>query len=114
MKTGVQHVQPPVAILERMLTVRVHLDDCDAENGPLRMLPGSHAAGVLSPGEIRAWRHRTAVVECIVPAGGALLMRPLVLHASSASIVPRHRRVIHIEYAAAELPGGLRWMDATA
>jgi hypothetical protein len=44
-----------------------------------------------------------------LPRGGVLLMRPLLLHASSASQVPRHRRVLHIEWAAQELPGGLQW-----
>ena len=42
-------------------------------------------------------------------------MRPLLLHASSASQSPRHRRVIHLEYAADPLPGGLVWdREATA
>ena len=27
-KEGVQHVQPPPAVLEQMLTIRLHLDDC--------------------------------------------------------------------------------------
>ena len=46
-KDGVRHVQPPASILERMLTVRLRLDVCDAANGPLRVIPGSHKSGRL-------------------------------------------------------------------
>ena len=108
-KAGVVHIQPPAHILERMLTVRLHLDDCDETNGPLLVLPGSHCGGRLTAPEIQLQRTLTASVPCPVPSGGALLMRPLLLHASSASQSPRHRRVIHLEYAAEPLPGGLQW-----
>ena len=108
-KAGVVHVQPPAHILERMLTVRLHLDDCDETNGPLLVLPGSHLGGRLAASEIQQRRTQAASVPCPVPSGGALLMRPLLLHASSASQSPRHRRVIHLEYAAEPLLGGLQW-----
>ncbi len=110
-KAGVQHVQPPVEVLEQMVTVRLHLDDCDESNGPLRVLAGSHAAGVLSDDQIATWRRTTAPMSCLCPAGGAILMRPLLLHASSSATSPRHRRVIHIEYAAGDLPDGLEWFE---
>ncbi len=110
-KAGVPHVQPPVEILRNMLTVRLHLDDCGADNGPLKVLPGSHAAGVLSAPEVEAWRARADPVACHVSAGGAVLMRPLLLHASSSAAVARHRRVIHLEFAAGPLPGGLEWFE---
>ncbi|HEV2690080.1 MAG TPA: phytanoyl-CoA dioxygenase family protein [Bryobacteraceae bacterium] len=113
MKSGVQHVQPPARVLEQMLTVRVHLDDCFEDNGPLLVLPASHDQGVLSPAQIAQWRQRAAPASCIVCAGGVVLMRPLLLHASSAAITPRHRRVIHLEYAAQEQPGGLQWAVET-
>jgi hypothetical protein len=111
-KAGVPHVQPPVEILQRMLAVRIHLDDCGEENGPLNVLAGSHAQGRLSPEAIREWRARAAPVTCLLPRGGALLMRPLLLHASSASRQPGHRRVIHLEFATEPLPGGLAWEEA--
>ena len=38
-------------------------------------------------------------------------MCPALLHASARAAAPSHRRVIHIEYAAADPPGGLRWAD---
>jgi hypothetical protein len=108
-KDGIDHVQPPTDILERMITLRLHLDDCTSENGALRVLPGSHAHGRLAVEEIEQWRSRTEEVTCEVPAGGVLLMRPLLLHASSPAVVPRHRRVLHFEYACSPLPGGLDW-----
>lgn len=109
-KAGVQHVQPPTPVLEGMLAVRVHLDDCGSGNGALRVLPGSHAAGRLSGEAIREWRERSPAVTCEVARGGILLLRPLLLHASSEAVVPGHRRVIHLEYAAEPLPGGLEWL----
>lgn len=112
-KAGVPHVQPPISVLERMVAVRVHLDDCGANNGPVRVLPGSHRAGRISAAEVEVWRRRVAEVSCLVPRGGLLVMRPLLLHASSPAKSPGHRRVIHIEYAATELAGGLAWYEAS-
>jgi ectoine hydroxylase-related dioxygenase (phytanoyl-CoA dioxygenase family) len=108
-KAGVPHVQPPVDLLERMLIVRLHLDASTEENGPLRVIPGSHRHGRLPHSEIQHWQERGGETACLVPRSGALLMRPLLLHASSAARVPAHRRVIHLEYAADPLPGGLEW-----
>ena len=108
-KAGVPHVQPPVGVLHNMLTVRLHLDDCGPDNGPLQVLPGSHADGVLSPRQVEGWRQRVLPVACHVPEGAAVLIRPLLLHASSPATLPRHRRVVHLEYAAGALPGGLEW-----
>jgi ectoine hydroxylase-related dioxygenase (phytanoyl-CoA dioxygenase family) len=110
-KAGVPHVQPPVEVLENMLTVRLHLDDCGPDNGPLNVLPGSYVAGVLGPAAVTEWRRRVPPTACHVPAGGALLMRPLLLHASSPARAPYHRRVIHLEYAGVDLPGGLEWYE---
>ncbi len=108
-KEGVLHVQPPASILAQMLTVRLHLDDCGADNGPLQVMPGSHKAGRLNAKEIADWRDRCRAVACTVPRGGALLMRPLLLHASSPAAEPSHRRVVHLEFAAESLPAGLQW-----
>jgi hypothetical protein len=106
-KDGIPHVQPPAALLARMLAVRLHLDDCDAGAGALRVLPGSHLHGRLDAEQIGRLRAATPEVVCEAAAGDALLMRPLLLHASGKSTADRHRRVLHIEYLAADLPGGL-------
>ena len=105
-KEGVVHVEPPAALLAGMLTVRVHLDDADAGNGALRVRPGSHGAGRLAdPSE---WVGPPEETLC-VRAGDAVLMRPLLLHASSKAETPTRRRVLHVEFSAAELPPPLRW-----
>ncbi|WP_375755288.1 phytanoyl-CoA dioxygenase family protein [Corallococcus exercitus] len=108
-KAGVPCVQPPTSILEAMVAVRVHLDDCGEDNGPVRVLAGSHLEGRLSSSRIPAWLERSTPVDCLVPRCGLLVMRPLLLHASSPARVPAHRRVIHLEFAASPLPGGLEW-----
>ena len=109
-KAGVTHVQPPARVLEGVLAVRLHLDDCDESNGPLRVLPGSHLSGRLSAEEIARWRESATPVTCLVPRGGAVLMRPLLLHSSPAPLLPRRRRVVHLEFANAPLPRGLEWL----
>lgn len=110
-KAGVQHVQPPSNILEKMVSVRFHLDDCGSENGALRVVPGSHLSGRIAEVEIESMRKDAAEHICAVGAGGVVLMRPLLLHASSPSSQPGHRRVIHLDFASDALPGGLRWFS---
>ena len=110
-KAGIPHCWPPAAVVERMLAVRVHLDDCGPENGPLRVVPGSHRAGVLSSADIEAWKEQVPEVACHVGRGELVVMRPLLLHASSPAERPARRRVIHIEFAVPTLPGELEWYD---
>ena len=111
-KDGIPHVQPPVELLEQMLTVRLHLDDADASNGALRVLPGLHRSGILSSGRMDELAASQSEVLCAAAAGDVLLMRPLLLHASSRSKSERRRRVLHIEYAGFTLPAGLNWHEA--
>jgi len=108
-KEGVPHVQPPMMVLERMVAVRIHLDECGPENGPVRVIPGSHKFGRLPGAAIDVWKEEHTAIDCTVPRGGILAFFPLLLHSSSPSILPEHRRVIHLEFAAADLPGGLEW-----
>jgi ectoine hydroxylase-related dioxygenase (phytanoyl-CoA dioxygenase family) len=109
-KAGVVHVQPPAKVMGGILAIRLHLDESGLDNGPLRVLSGSHRKGRLSAEEIADWEKGNAIT-CTVPKGGALVMRPLLLHASSTCAIPKSRRVIHLEFAAAELPHGLEWHD---
>ena len=111
LKAGIQHVQPPTRILEQMLAVRVHLDDADENNGCLRVIPASHNLGRFQPDRITQLRHTACIVSCEVRAGDIMIMRPLLLHASSVALVPKNRRVIHLEYCAAALPNGLEWYE---
>ncbi len=113
-KSGIVHVHPPATVLERMVAARLHLDDCCETNGPVRVIPGSHKAGRLSTMEIAAWRETAVQVACPARRGDVLLLRPLLLHASSAAVTPAHRRVLHVEYASHALPDGLEWFEQCA
>jgi ectoine hydroxylase-related dioxygenase (phytanoyl-CoA dioxygenase family) len=98
------------------LELRLHLDPCGRQNGPMRVIPGSHQTGRLDPAAITAWACGAdeRAVDCLVPAGGVVVMRPLLLHASSSGAAQGHRRVIHLEYAAESLPDGLAWYQPVA
>lgn len=108
-KAGIPHVQPPLEILEKMLTLRFHLDDADETNGALKLIAKSHKNGRLSADEIKSARLANETKVCSVKKGDCLIMRPLILHSSSAAASPKNRRVIHFEFAAQDLPDGLDW-----
>jgi ectoine hydroxylase-related dioxygenase (phytanoyl-CoA dioxygenase family) len=110
-KDGVLHVQPPVEILEAMVTMRLHLDNCDDSNGAWRVISGSHQLGRLNAARIAELRLQRKEVVCSMRAGDVLLMRPLLLHASFEALAPMHRRVIHLEYATCPLAEGLEWAE---
>ena len=111
-KEGALFVQPPVDLLERLVGVRIHLDDCAAQDGPLRVVPGSHRHGVIATGRARAMREAGGDVACLARRGDALVLRPLLLHASSKSSGHSRRRVLHFLFGPRELPLGLRWGQA--
>ena len=99
-KAGITYAHAPAQALESIVALRVHLDESAEDNGPLRVLPGSHRRGVLSEADIRQLAEITEPRECTVGRGGVIVMRPLLVHASSKSRSRRPRRVLHIEYAA--------------
>lgn len=101
-KDDIAYARPPRQVLEAMLAVRLHLDDCDAENGPLRVASGSHVSGIFRSDEISRVISKHAEALCLAHVGEALLMRPLLLHSSSNAKRPRHRRVLHIVYHAGD------------
>jgi ectoine hydroxylase-related dioxygenase (phytanoyl-CoA dioxygenase family) len=110
-KDGIEHVQPPLQVLERMVTIRLHLDPADATNGALWVSPGSHRMGRLRADEAARVAEHGGRKVCAVEAGDAVMLRPLLLHASGKSLVPAPRRVIHLEFAAMELPLPLAWVE---
>lgn len=111
-KEGHWFVQPPAAWLARMVAVRLHLDDCGPSDGPLRVLPGTHTHGHLSPAAMATLRQQGTEAVSTAPAGTALLMRPLLVHASSKSTGTGRRRVLHFVFGPAALPHGLQWPTA--
>jgi hypothetical protein len=111
-KEGVLFVQAPIELLERLVAVRVHLDPCGRFDGPLQVIPGSHTAGRIAPEAAAELRRAGPVVSCAADAGDALVMRPLLLHASSKASGSSLRRVLHFLFDPRELPHGLRWQHA--
>lgn len=109
-KDDLYNVQPPHEILEQVVAFRIHLDDCPEENGAIKFVPGSHSHGFIDPEHISTFREGKEVVICPAKRGDIILMRPLILHASSQVAEPRNRRVLHIEYSNAVLPGKLEWL----
>jgi ectoine hydroxylase-related dioxygenase (phytanoyl-CoA dioxygenase family) len=77
----------------------VHLDDSTIENGPLRILPGTHKAGVLEDDSVDRLASEIEPVDCVVPLGGVIALKPLIVHASSKPQSPQPRRELRIEYA---------------
>ena len=92
-----------------MLALHVHLDPCTADNGPVRVIDGTHCLGRLAPEAIDRLRAEQSESTCLADEGAILAFRPLLLHASSPAARPAHRRVIHIEYAAQALAPPLAW-----
>jgi ectoine hydroxylase-related dioxygenase (phytanoyl-CoA dioxygenase family) len=96
-----------------VIALRIHMDDSTEANGPLRVLPGSHRDGVLSDAAVDARVAASEAVACLARRGDVLLMRPLLVHASSKATAGAPRRVLHVEYATTrDLGGGLRLADA--
>ncbi|WP_296227291.1 phytanoyl-CoA dioxygenase family protein [Ralstonia sp. UBA689] len=111
-KEGRLYVQPPRDVLEDLIAVRLHLDDCGPAEGPLRVVPGSHRQGRVGQAQMLDARDTQGEVTCLANRGDALLMRPLLLHASSKSTGERPRRVLHFVYGPRVLPLTLRWAQA--
>lgn len=112
-KQGRDFVQAPVELLERLLAVRLHLDDCGAHDGPLRVVAGSHRCGRLDPAAALALRAQRGETECRARRGDLLIMRPLLLHASSKATRPAgRRRVLHFLFGPREPGYALHWSPA--
>ncbi|UOD29455.1 phytanoyl-CoA dioxygenase family protein [Massilia violaceinigra] len=109
LKEGTLFVQAPPALLEQLVAVRVHLDACGVDDGALLVVPGSHRAGVLAQPDAAAARDATPPLACLAGIGGALVMRPLLLHASSKALGQGRRRVLHFVFGPRSLPHGLAW-----
>lgn len=98
-KAGILYAHAPAWALSRVVALRVHLDAATHDNGPLRVIPGSHRRGVLADPEVFEIGRREKAVECVVPRGGVMAMRPMLIHSSSKARSDLRRRVLHIEYA---------------
>jgi Phytanoyl-CoA dioxygenase (PhyH) len=109
-KSGMLHVAPPTDILSRMITLRVHLDDVPITNAPLLIALGSHSKGRVPETEIGEIVSQATIVACLAKSGDIWAYATPILHASDAATAPARRRVLQIDYAAEDLPGGLEWL----
>ncbi len=108
-KDGVNYVQPPSEVLASLVALRIHLDECNISSGPLRVLKASHQLGRIPHEKCAALAASYEEKVVTGPVGSALLMRPLLVHASSKISAAQRRRVLHLEFAAFELANGLSW-----
>ena len=94
-----------------MLTLRIHLDEVTDDNGPLKVIRGSHQSKLVDQMETAAVQSNS--IETIYAAAGDVLaMRPLISHASGASVsgTSRHRRILHLEFSGQpKLPDSFDW-----
>lgn len=112
-KAGILYAHAPASALDEVIALRLHIDDSCADNGPLRVLPGTHRNGVLSDAQVHDCAQRIAAVTCCASAGSVVAMRPLIVHASSKAQSADPRRVLHIEYAPTlETSDGMRLRTA--
>jgi ectoine hydroxylase-related dioxygenase (phytanoyl-CoA dioxygenase family) len=100
-KAGITYAHAPAWALSRIIALRIHLDPSSGDNGPLKVIPGSHRAGVMSEEEVLNYAGAGQAVECHVDRGGVLAMSPLLIHSSSKARSNKPRRVLHIEYTRA-------------
>ncbi len=109
-KRGQHGVQPPLEILQDTITVRIHLDNTNRSNGALRVIPKSHLKGIV---RVDSWDYENEnELVCEIEKGGAMLMKPLTLHASSRTTNGQQRRVIHLEFNKHNLKAPLEWLEA--
>ena len=111
-KGGVWHCEPPQPVLERMLFVRVHLDETGEEDGAMEFAPGSHAEGLVAAEDAARVAAGYRGEFCLAAPGDVLILPMLVLHRSRVSKTGRSRRVLRVDFADADLPPPLEWTEA--
>jgi hypothetical protein len=108
-KSGIDHAEPPFEYIERMLTLRAHLDACGRDNAPLMVIPGSHRLGRIPVQDVEGVVSQREAVACLASAGDIWVYASAILHASNAADSPTHRRVLHVDYTSDRMPRGLEW-----
>ncbi|WP_394805390.1 phytanoyl-CoA dioxygenase family protein [Kordiimonas aestuarii] len=108
-KNGTPHVEPPIELLESMVTLKIYLDECSKESGPLRIALDSHRLGRISNTEAAATAASLPQLDCEADAGDVWGLSTPILHSSQRSEVSGPRRILHVDFAATELPAPLAW-----
>jgi len=110
MKSGLVHVAPPSELLAAMITLRIHLDPAPGGNAPLLIAPGSHQFGRVPERDIARIVQQCGIAACVADAGDVWLYATPILHASEPAVRPTRRRVLQVDFAVSDLPGGLQWL----
>jgi hypothetical protein len=111
-KQGLLFVQPPSELLAQLVAVRIQLDAPSLHSGELRVAPGTHRLGRVPASQVSSVASTSSMQACVVPRGGALVMRPLLVHASRKAAPGTLRRVLHLLFGPPVLSHGLRWGHA--
>ncbi len=109
-KQGLIHVEPPFSYIEKMVTLRIHLDAVDSLNAPLLVAEGSHDRGRVAAERIDTIARACPQTACLANPGDVWAYCTPILHASRRSAKPARRRVLQVDYSADDLPGGLEWL----
>ena len=89
----------PLDFMRQCVAVRLALDE--VPEGDIQVEVGTHKTSDRQP-----------ATTLVVPRGGAVLMRPCLIHSSAKLTASLERRVVHLLYAPRELPDGYRWYHA--
>jgi hypothetical protein len=108
-KEGQQYVHAPLSLLQELVAVRLHVDPCGPDDGPLKVVPGSHRHGLIDDQDVPRLREHLGQAVCVADRGTALALSPLLLHASSKATGSSQRRVLHFLFGPGPLPHGLAW-----
>lgn len=108
-KAGRLHCEPPHGILDRMLFIRLHLDDETVDGGPMQIALGSHHYGSVRASEAAGIAQNYEIETCLGQRGDILVLKMLTLHRSSQATVATSRRVLRVDYANGHLPAPLEW-----
>jgi hypothetical protein len=111
-KEGLLFVQPPVDVLSQLVAIRIQLDSPSRDSGELLVAPGTHRVGRIPASKVGGVASISSMHVCVVPRAGALVMRPLLVHASRKAAKGTVRRVLHLLFGPPVLSHGLRWAHA--
>ncbi|WP_073146073.1 phytanoyl-CoA dioxygenase family protein [Litoreibacter ascidiaceicola] len=108
-KSGTWHCEPPEAILDSMLFVRVHLDESSESNGAMEISVGSHIGGIVPSAKAEETANAYPIEVCNAKRGDVLILKMLTLHRSKPATVQSGRRVLRIDLSSLALPPPMFW-----
>lgn len=109
LKAGNWHCEPPVCWLEKMLFVRIHLDENTVDNGAMEIALKSHSKGKIATHDASVVATACDTEVTTADAGDVLILPMLTLHKSLPATESSYRRVLRVDYARFDLPGSLEW-----